>query len=182
MDPLTRYKHAIQQRLSNADLSVNRMVHENTLLSQQLVNKDEEIKVLKEDVERLREQIEKHKKEQDKALEEIEIVRDLFEHLCGVRVHKQYEDDTGLWFDTSQGSKHGVMDYKLGFVRSAETLDTEVIYIPLLKRRSTDELKELQTQLPGYMFDTLSFPLKSLNQFYNKLSRSLSKDAKSEPK
>ena len=108
------------------------------------------------------------------AEEQLEIIKDLFEQLCGVRVHKTYEDDLGLWFDTSQGSKNGIMDYKLGFVKGKEDA-TEIVYVPLLKQRSVQELKQLQSQLPEYMFETLSFPLKSLNQFYNKLSKGLAK-------
>ncbi|AMD22560.1 HHL210Wp [Eremothecium sinecaudum] len=177
MDPLSRYKQAVQQRLDNADLAVSKIVRENTLLSQQVINKDEELQSLREEVKRLQQDAKREGERREKAGEEVEITKDLFEHLCGVRVHKLYEDDTGLWFDTSQGSKNGVMDYKLGFVKNAETQDTEVVYIPLLKRRSASELKALQAKLPGYMFDTLSFPLGSLNQFYNKLSRCLGKSS-----
>ena len=102
-------------------------------------------------------------------------MKDLFEHLCGVRVHKSYEDDSGLWFDASQGSKNGIMDYKLGFIRSESSPGTEVVYVPLLKQRSAEELSTLQKQLPSYMFDTLNFPLNALYQFYSKMARSLSK-------
>ncbi|AET38245.1 Csm1p Ecym_2524 [Eremothecium cymbalariae DBVPG len=175
MDPLSRYKHAVQQRLDNAELAVSKVVYENTLLSQQLSTKDQEIKRLREQVLELEEDGRQIDEKRRQLQEEADILKDLFEHLCGVRVHKSYEDETGLWFDTSQGSKNGVMDYKLGFVKNSETLDTEVVYIPLLKRRSVSELKHLQAQLPGYMFDTLSFPLKSLSQFYNKVSKCLNK-------
>ncbi|SCW00285.1 LAFE_0C00782g1_1 [Lachancea fermentati] len=181
MDPLVEYKNSVQNRLDNADILVSRLVHENSLLSQEVENRDQEIETLKR-------QLETHKREEEERQhrmtsleEELDIVRDLFEHLCGVRVHKSYEDDTGLWFDTSQGGRKGVMDYKLGFVKG-ETEGTEVIYVPLLKQRSAEELQALQKLLPGYMFDTLSFPLKSLNQFYNKLAKCLSRNTTADAK
>lgn len=176
MDSLTQYKSSVQSRLDNADLLVSKLVHENTLLSQQVDNKQQEIDTLKQQLEALQTKHDSLAKKQGSIVEEIDIVRDLFEHLCGVRVHKSYEDEAGLWFDTSQGNRYGVMDYKLGFVKG-EASETEVLYVPLLKQRSSQELQQLQKQLPSYMFDTLSFPLKSLNQFYNKLSKCLCKNS-----
>ncbi|SCU92620.1 LAME_0F00760g1_1 [Lachancea meyersii CBS 8951] len=180
MDPLTHYKASVQNRLDSADVLVSKLVHENRMLAQETENKDEEIESLKRQLENIKKRNEEDEKRAHVAEEEAEIVRDLFEHLCGVRVHKSYEDDTGLWFDTSQGGKFGVMDYKLGFVRAeGETEGTEVVYVPLLKQRSAEELQLLQKQMPGYLFDTLSFPLRSLNQFYMKLSKCLAKAEKS---
>lgn len=168
MDPLAQYKDSVERRLNNADLLVAKLVHENTVLSQTLELRNQEQEASSKRIKGLEEHI--------KELEEsMELVKDLFEHLCGVRVHKSYEDDGGLWFDTSQGSKNGIMDYKLGFVRG-EAQGTEVVYVPLLKQRSSEELRILQQQIPGYMFDTLSFPLKSLPQFYSKMARCLAKD------
>ncbi|CCE65776.1 hypothetical protein TPHA_0M02020 [Tetrapisispora phaffii CBS 4417] len=184
---LEQYKKLIGERLDNADLLVSKLVLENSLLKQQLESKDEQLKLLNGRLEHLAAQEQRHASALQDANEATEIVKDLFEHMCGVRLHKSYEDDTGLWFDTSQGSSKGVMDYKLGFVKaqasdSAGSADsstsaggTQVIYVPLLKQRSAEELKKLQEQLPDYMFDTLSFPLASLNQFYTKLTRSLNK-------
>lgn len=168
MDALTQYKNSIQQRLDNADLLVAKLVHENTILGQTIELRNQALEASESQIKELKDRI--------KDLEEsMELVKDLFEHLCGIRVHKSYEDDGGLWFDTSQGSRNGIMDYKLGFVRS-ETQGTEVVYVPLLKQRTSDELKVLQKQIPGYMFDTLSFPLKSLPQFYSKMARCLAKE------
>lgn len=175
MNPLTQYKNSIKDRLDNADLLVAKLVHENTMLSQTVETKTQEIENLRQQLQTLESKVAEIEVKSFKQDENIEIVKDLFEHLCGVRVHKSYEDDTGLWFDTSQGSKNGIMDYKLGFVKSESFPGTEVIYVPLLKQRSSDELRILQKQIPGYMFDTLSFPLKSLYQFYSKMARCLNK-------
>ncbi|SCU92195.1 LADA_0F15016g1_1 [Lachancea dasiensis] len=179
MDALTQYKTSIQSRLDSADILVSKLIHENRMLSQELENKDEEMDSLKRQLELARKRNEEFDKKCSTAEEELDIIRDLFEHLCGVRVHKSYEDDSGLWFDTSQGGKFGVMDYKLGFVKAeGDAGGTEVVYVPLLKQRSAEELRVLQKQMPGYLFDTLSFPLRSLSQFYNKLNRCLSKNEK----
>lgn len=174
-DPLTNYKHAIQQRLDNADLAVSKIAHENSLLSQELNNKQQKLDLLNEQLSKLQEKYDAMTIQREHKQEELDLCKDLFEHLCGIRVHKFYEDDNGLWFDTSQGSQSGIMDYKLGFVKG-DGDKTEVVYIPLLKQRTAEELKKLQSQLPNYMFDTLSFPLTSLHQFYNKLSKCLSKN------
>ncbi|EDO18749.1 hypothetical protein Kpol_1028p22 [Vanderwaltozyma polyspora DSM 70294] len=196
-DSFIQYKKSIKERLDNADLLVSKVIHENTLLSQQLDSRNEEISYMKEKLDKHKTKVDSLNDKITKQNENLEIFKDLFEHLCGVRVHKSYEDDTGLWFDVSQGSDSGVMDYKLGFVKGEssqsnendENIDeneedkvndnsgsgTQVIYVPLLKQRTSSELKVLQNQLPSYMFDTLSFPLKSLNQFYAKLARSLNK-------
>lgn len=207
-EQFVQYKKSVKERLDNADLLVAKVIHENTLLSQQLEAKNEELQYLTTKLAKQRKLADGLDARLTKQEETIEIVKDLFEHMCGVRVHKSYEDDTGLWFDVSQGSDHAVMDYKLGFVKADsdhghirtngpgddddddndndndnDTTDssnhsgsgTQVIYVPLLKQRTSDELKKLQDQLPNYLFDTLSFPLKSLNQFYTKMTRSLNK-------
>ncbi|AGO13642.1 AaceriAGL235Cp [[Ashbya] aceris (nom. inval.)] len=179
MDPLTRYKQAVQQRLDSAERAVSKVVHENTVLAQQLATREKEVAALQAQVAEADEALARAEERHSTLEEEAEILKDLFEHLCGVRVHKSYEDDTGLWFDASQGNRHGVMDYKLGFVKNGDSGETEVVYVPLLKRRRAGELRQLQAQLPAYLFDTLSFPLKSLHQFYGKLARCLSRsDAK----
>lgn len=171
---LAEYRESVKERLANAELLVAKLVHENAVLSQQVDNKTQQLEQLDKELQKLKERNGELASKLEKKVDDVEVIKDLFEHLCGVRVHKSYEDDTGLWFDTSQGTKNGVMDYKLGFVKG-ESSETEVIYVPLLKQRTSDELKVLQEQLPSYMFDTLSFPLKSLNQFYNKMSKCLNK-------
>ena len=175
MDDLVKYKSSVEERLSNADLLVAKLVHENTVLTQNVETKNQELDNLRQQVQSLEDKVTDLEACKAKQEENIEIIKDFFEHLCGIRVHKSYEDDTGLWFDTSQGSKNGIMDYKLGFVKSEAFPGTEVIYVPLLKQRTSEELRILQEQIPGYMFDTLSFPLKALHQFYSKMARCLSK-------
>ncbi|CAG98254.1 Csm1p [Kluyveromyces lactis] len=174
MDPLAEYKESVQDRLEKADLAVQGVLNENVKLMRQLELKQQEIESLKEQLQSDKTKISQLEDSKADAEEQSEIMKDLFEQLCGVRIHKTYEDDLGLWFDTSQGNKNGIMDYKLGFVKGKDD-ETEIVYVPLLKQRSVQELKQLQDQLPEYMFETLSFPLKSLNQFYNKLSKGLSK-------
>lgn len=180
MDPITQYKKSVQRRLDAADLVVERAVSENTLLRQKLESREVELEDLRHQLETVKRQLGDAKEQAQRDMETIEVIKDLFEHLCGVRVHRTYEDDTGLWFDSSQGSKNGIMDYKLGFVKSEKNegdsvVETEVIYVPLLKQRTAEELQELQKKLPDYLFETLSFPLRSLNQFYVKMSKSLNK-------
>lgn len=175
MDVLSQYRNSVKERLDSADVLIAKLVHENTVLTQTVETRERELEGARQQLATLETRVAELEGKDAKQGEDIEIVKDLFEHLCGVRVHKSYEDDTGLWFDASQGSRHGIMDYKLGFVKNESSEGTEVIYVPLLKQRSSDELRQLQRQLPGYMFDTLSFPLKSLYQFYSKMARSLSK-------
>lgn len=175
MDALTQYKRALQQQLDSADVLIAKLVHENTVLSQTVETKTKEAQGVQERLEQAEERVRELEGREEKQEESLEIVKDLFEHLCGVRVHKSYEDETGLWFDASQGSKNGIMDYKLGFIRSESGPGTEVVYVPLLKQRTAEELSVLQKQLPSYMFDTLNFPLNALYQFYSKMARSLGK-------
>ncbi|CCD26589.1 Csm1p NDAI_0I00200 [Naumovozyma dairenensis CBS 421] len=176
MDPLTTYKRSIQERLDAADVLVSKLTLENSLLNTAVDTHKQEVQSLKKQVKTLNEQLDGSKTSNEKQKETLEVIKDLFEHLCEVRVHKSYEDDTGLWFDISQGSDIGIMDYKLGFVKGeSDNSDTDVIYVPLLKQRTVEELRILQDQLPSYMFDTLSFPLKSLNQFYTKMAKCLNK-------
>ncbi|KAH3900760.1 related to Monopolin complex subunit CSM1 [Saccharomycodes ludwigii] len=192
-DILYKYKQSVQKRLDSGDLLISKLIHENTLLKQQLDNKQQEIDILQDKIVKLDEICQNLNRGNLKCKEDIEIIKDFFEHLCKVRVHEYNEDDQGLWFDISQecgviaNNDTLIMDYKLGFIKSSAkknekdeqpSNNTEVIYIPLLKQRSLKELKLLQELLPTYMFDTLSFPLKSLYQFFNKLNKSLNKKKK----
>lgn len=176
-DSLIAYKESVQKQLDTNELLVAKLVHENAVLTQQLEGKTQQLELAQDELDKLKETRTTLQKDLDSHQDEVEVLRDLFEHLCGVRVHKSYEDDTGLWFDCSQGARSGIMDYKLGFVKG-EAQETEVVYVPLLKQRSSEELAILQQQLPAYLFDTLSFPLKSLNQFYNKVAKCLNKKTK----
>ena len=174
MSNLEEYKASVAAQMQASELLVAKLVHENAVLTQQVDTRTEEVRNLTQELEKQRAQCVSLQEQCDKGVEETDVVKDLFEHLCGVRVHKSSEAETGLWFDTSQGSRTGVMDYKLGFVKG-EGDATEVVDVPLLKERRAAELAVLQAQLPSYMFDTLSFPLKSLGQFYNKMGRCLNK-------
>ncbi|CAI4056833.1 hypothetical protein SKDZ_03G1440 [Saccharomyces kudriavzevii ZP591] len=181
MDPLTVYKNSLKQQIDSADLLVANLVNENFMLSEKLDAKSSEIKQLQKQIDSLNGQMTDLKTQVSHQTENSEVIKDLYEYLCNVRVHKTYEDDSGLWFDISQGTHSGansddysIMDYKLGFVKGQAQV-TEVIYAPVLKQRSTEELYSLQSKLPEYLFETLSFPLSSLNQFYNKIAKCLSK-------
>ncbi|CAI4295886.1 CPI_1c_G0006190.mRNA.1.CDS.1 [Saccharomyces cerevisiae] len=181
MDPLTVYKNSVKQQIDSADLLVANLVNENFVLSEKLDTKATEIKQLQKQIDSLNAQVKELKTQTSQQAENSEVIKDLYEYLCNVRVHKSYEDDSGLWFDISQGTHSGgssddysIMDYKLGFVKGQAQI-TEVIYAPVLKQRSTEELYSLQSKLPEYLFETLSFPLSSLNQFYNKIAKSLNK-------
>lgn len=189
MELLSQYKESVKERLDNADVLISKLVNENTLLTTKVDAKDQTIDQLRKQIAELQAANRLLQDNLDKSEEDIEVVKDLFEHLCGVRIHTLYEDDSGLWFDASQGKRNtddkeeeeSIMDYKLGFVKG-DNSETEVIYVPLLKQRSTEELRKLQEHLPTYMFDTLSFPLKSLNQFYNKMSKCLGRAPGVSPK
>ena len=211
MELLSQYKESVKERLDNADVLISKLVNENTLLTTKIDAKDQTIDQLRKQIAELQAANRSLQDNLDKSEEDIEVVKDLFEHLCGVRIHTLYEDDSGLWFDASQGRRNAangntgyngaerenekreeqkeggglkeesIMDYKLGFVKG-DNSETEVIYVPLLKQRSTEELRKLQEHLPTYMFDTLSFPLRSLNQFYNKMSKCLGKAPGVSPK
>ncbi|KOH00732.1 Csm1p [Saccharomyces eubayanus] len=182
MDPLTVYKNSVKQQIDSADLLVANLVNENFILSEKLNTDSSEIKQLQKQIESLNAQVKDLETQVSQHTENSEIIKDLYEYLCNVRVHKTYEDDSGLWFDISQGTHtegaaaddYSIMDYKLGFVKGQAQI-TEVIYAPVLKQRSTEELYSLQSKLPEYLFETLSFPLSSLNQFYNKIAKCLNK-------
>ena len=191
MESITEYKKSIQERLDNADLLVTKAANLNGKLELELENK-------KQEIEQLREQLANLKKTNQDLLtkcsqrdEDLEVIKDFFSHMVQVRVQtgSPYEDDQGLWFNISQGNDTVSIDYKLGFVKgeaknnemnedneeTRNTNSTEIIYVPLLKELSLDELKLLQEKLPSYMFETLSFPLDALNQFYLKMSKCLNK-------
>ena len=191
MESITEYKKSIQDRLDNADLLVTKAVNLNSKLELELENK-------KQEIEQLREQLANLKKTNQDLLtkcsqrdEDLEVIKDFFSHMVQVRVQtgSPYEDDQGLWFNISQGNDTVSIDYKLGFVKgeaknnemnedneeTRNTNSTKIIYVPLLKELSLDELKLLQEKLPSYMFETLSFPLDALNQFYLKMSKCLNK-------
>lgn len=191
MESITEYKKSIQDRLDNADLLVTKAVNLNSKLELELENK-------KQEIEQLREQLANLKKTNQDLLtkcsqrdEDLEVIKDFFSHMVQVRVQtgSPYEDDQGLWFNISQGNDTVSIDYKLGFVKGeaknnemnedneekGNMNSTEIIYVPLLKELSLDELKLLQEKLPSYMFETLSFPLDALNQFYLKMSKCLNK-------
>ena len=191
MESITEYKKSIQERLDNADLLVTKAANLNGKLELELENK-------KQEIEQLREQLANLKKTNQDLLtkcsqrdEDLEVIKDFFSHMVQVRVQtgSPYEDDQGLWFNISQGNDTVSIDYKLGFVKGeaknnemnedneekGNMNSTEIIYVPLLKELSLDELKLLQEKLPSYMFETLSFPLDALNQFYLKMSKCLNK-------
>lgn len=177
MDPLTKYKKSIEDRLNNADVLVNQTVHENNKLQNQLQHQSDEIEKLKQEITQLKKQTSDLKQENESHLDNLNIIKDFFAHLCNVTIHKfPIEDDTGLWFNISQrNDSHSLtIDYKIGFVKN-NVNKTEIIYIPILKKINSDQLIVLQKVLPDYMFETLSFPMESINQFYNKMNKCLNK-------
>lgn len=194
MDPLAEYKKSVQERLDNADLVVAKAVTVNSKLELELENKRQELEQLREQLDALCGENDKLKTQLSQRDEDLEVVKDFFSHMVQVRIQtgSPYEDDQGLWFNISQGNDVVSIDYKLGFVKAGTELsenpgekesenkdkntnNTEIIYVPLLKELSLDELKLLQNKLPNYMFETLSFPLDALNQFYTKMSKCLNK-------
>lgn len=188
MSELTEYKRSIQERLDNGDLLVTRAINETHKLSMELENKNQELEQLRGELEEWKSKYGKLKSESSQYKEDIEVVKDFFAHMVQVRIQtgSPYEDDQGLWFNISQGNDTVSIDYKLGFVKGNAKGDddnnnkdsnnsTEIIYVPLLKALTLAELKLLQEKLPSYMFETLSFPLDALNQFYTKMSKCLNK-------
>lgn len=178
MDPLTKYKKSVEDRLNNADLLVNQTVLENNKLQIKLQQQTDEIEKLTQQLTQLRQEVANLHKEKDQQHENTNIIKDFFAHLCNVTIHKlPIEDDTGLWFNISQrnDSQTLTIDYKIGFVKNNDN-ETEIIYIPILKKIKSDELVLLQKVLPDYMFETLSFPMQSINQFYNKMNKCLNKN------
>ena len=127
MDPLTQYKESVKEQSENAELLIAKLIHENSVLTTKNDTYSQEVETLRLQMAKLQEQLKVSEELRKKQAENIEVIKDLFEHLCCVRVHKSYEDDTGLWFDTSQGSNNGVMDYKLGFVKGEES-ETCLLY------------------------------------------------------
>lgn len=179
---MEEYRAAVNERLQKAELLINKLVHENSILEQEMRQQKEETALLTKQNNKLQQDIDELTIGKTNLSEEVEMLKDFFEHLCDVRVHRTYEDSDGLWFNVSQQGeeydqnnevKH-IMDYKLGFIKGSKA-ETDVIYVPLLKERTAEELTSLQRVLPDYLFDTISFPLKSINQFYNKLSKCLNK-------
>lgn len=196
MESIIEYKKSVQERLDNADLLVTKTVNLNAKLESELENKKQEIEQLRAELTTLKKINQDLTTKCAQRDEDLEVVKDFFSHMVQVRVQSgsPYEDDQGLWFNISQGNNTISIDYKLGFVKgeaknngvdetNEETRDisksknttTEIIYVPLLKELSLDELKLLQEKLPSYMFETLSFPLDALNQFYLKMSKCLNK-------
>lgn len=194
MDSLEEYRASVTERLERADVLVARLVHENTVLRESVATQEEQTRAALAQSDRVAAEAAKSNDQARIRTEECELLKDLFERMCGVRVHRTYEDGDGLWFDTSQAGPGGVMDYKLGFVRGSgdsnqnkvqttspsgatieNDISTEVIYVPLLRERTSEEVRELQERLPSYMFETLSFPIASLSQFYGKMAKCLTK-------
>ncbi|KAK5781759.1 Csm1p PWA37_004663 [Arxiozyma heterogenica] len=195
MESIIEYKKSIQERLDNADLLVTKTVNLNAKLESELKNKNQEIEQLRKEVASLKKTNQDLSTKCSQGDEDLEVIKDFFSHMVQVRVQtgSPYEDDQGLWFNISQGNNTISIDYKLGFVKGEVKNDnigeqkeelsdidknkntTEIIYVPLLKELSLDELKLLQEKLPSYMFETLSFPLDALNQFYSKMSKCLNK-------
>lgn len=184
MSELTEYKRSIQERLDNGDLLVTRAINETNKLSMELENKSQELEQLRNELGEWKSKCAKLELESSQFKEDIEVVKDFFAHMVQVRIQtgSPYEDDQGLWFNISQGNDTVSIDYKLGFVKGKDGSEsgdgsnsTEIIYVPLLKSLTLVELKLLQEKLPSYMFETLSFPLDALNQFYTKMSKCLNK-------
>lgn len=195
MESIIEYKKSIQERLDNADLLVTKTVNLNAKLESELENKNQEIEQLRKELGALKKTNQDLSTKCSQKDEDLEVIKDFFSHMVQVRVQtgSPYEDDQGLWFNISQGNNTISIDYKLGFVKGEVKNDnideqkeesgdinknkntTEIIYVPLLKELSLDELKLLQEKLPSYMFETLSFPLDALNQFYSKMSKCLNK-------
>lgn len=182
---MEEYKRCIQSQLDNADVLVKKAVSDNAVLSDQIATQREELTQLRAEIDKLHKYNQTLRDKYVSQREDLEVVKDFYSHLVQARIQSgsPYEDDQGLWFNVSQGNDTVSIDYKLGFVKGAgegninstETNSTEIIYVPLLKELSLSELKLLQEKLPEYMFETLSFPLKSLNQFYSKMSKCLNK-------
>ncbi|CCK72057.1 Csm1p KNAG_0I02720 [Huiozyma naganishii CBS 8797] len=180
MNALQEYKDSVQERLNSADLLVSKAVHENSILTERLETQERELEALRKRVAELEVDCQGAKDDRNSSVEDLQVIKDFFSHLCDVRVHSRpTEDEQGMWFNVSQKSHRSpavALDYKLGFVRGAESGSTEIIYLPLLKQLTSQELSHLQKVLPEYMFDTLSFPLDALNQFYTKMSKCLNKE------
>lgn len=174
---MNEYKKSVQERLDNADLLVTKSITENNKLTLEIEQKSQELIELRNRYDELDDKYKKLKQMNIQDKDDIEVVKDFFSHMVQVRIQtgSPYEDEQGLWFNISQGNDSVSIDYKLGFVKGQTKESTEIIYVPLLKELNLDELKILQDKLPTYMFETLSFPLDALNQFYTKMSKCLNK-------
>ena len=124
----------------------------------------------------------------EEAQYENELILDMIEQIVGLRLHRVEETDDALSFDCSQSGKNGseyylnhlylwintdnifqVLDYKLTISKEDSS---DLIYTPM---NSENESSKLSKFLPEYFFDNLTFPLDTLQQFYQKIHRGLNK-------
>lgn len=127
-------------------------------------------------------------KNYENIIEKKEIITDMLESICGLSISEVDESDpNNLIFDCTQSGINGEISYKLSLCRTddqnklnGEAVDDDdelfsdsgviMVYTPLFE--STDDLKQI---LPEYFFESLTFPVETLPQFYQKLSRALNR-------
>ncbi|GMM36424.1 Csm1 protein [Saccharomycopsis crataegensis] len=126
--------------------------------------------------------------EYQRTVEKHEIITDILESICGLRVDDVDDSDSNnLTFNCVQGGVNGEISYQLILSRTVVgdtpadsniTVDetVEMVYNPVVE--NDDDAKKLKRVLPDYFFESLTFPVETLPQFYQKLSRALNKESK----
>lgn len=101
-------------------------------------------------------------------------VFDMIELLLNLSCSDFIEDGEKFQFtmkQTSNSENDLELNYKL-ILNKSDTID-EILYIPIWS--NDDNYNELKEKLPDYFLTELSFPSSNLNNFYNKIARSLNK-------
>lgn len=111
-----------------------------------------------------------------KELEDIGTFLDLIELLTGVVLLNCFVQDSKYHFDIQQTSSNKQVEitYRLLVDTSfQESIDIE--YIPLFMEEKPAKVKKLQSILPEYLCENLSFSLSTLGQFYSKVNKAINK-------
>lgn len=112
----------------------------------------------------------------EKELEDIGTFLDLIELLTGIVLIDCFEQDSKYHFDIQQTSSNKTieMNYRL-IVDTSFKENIDIDYIPTFMESKNKNLVKLQSILPEYLCENLSFSLSTLGQFYSKVNKAINK-------
>ncbi|OWB63413.1 hypothetical protein B5S29_g4391 [[Candida] boidinii] len=189
---LIEFKKTAEKRFNTSDKLISNLTKEITYLKTQLNNQ-------KRDKTNELNEINKLKLENESLIKKIELLNseslnlnnenlikeknlnntkfEIIELLTGLICIEFNENQENLSFKLKQTGDSCILYYQLLISKNGSS---DIVYIPDIDniKDIEDSLKNkenLKTYLPDYLLDNLTFPANTLNNFFNKLSRSLNK-------
>lgn len=181
---LEMYKQSVEKKLNISDKLLEVLKKDSEQLptvpdGNEVVQLREQLREMEKKLDQSQELAEKAQektRELEKAIEKYEVISEITESVCGLRVEDVDDaDPDNLVFQCIQAGSNGELHYELTLERlDGDEDEAKMVYKPHLDKSKNVEV--LQRVVPEYFFGDLEFPVETLPQFYLKLSRALNRD------